>query len=96
MDGLWWWYLNLVATGISISVSYFIIVWEVSEACILIVDNGNELHHCSQSDTKILHGKHFIQYCHTSMHNSDCTMHTVLSLSQKMSLLLSSYISNTL
>jgi len=53
MDGLWW-YLNLVAhRGRSISrpipVSYFIIVWEVSDAFILIVDNGNELHYCSQT-----------------------------------------------
>lgn len=32
----------------------------MSDACILIVDNGNELHYCSQ--TKILHVKHFIQY----------------------------------
>jgi len=31
------------------SVGYFIVVWEVSDMCILIVDNGNELHYCSQT-----------------------------------------------
>ena len=45
-DGLCW-LLNLVATGIG--PSHFIIIWEVCDACTLIVDSGNELHYCSQT-----------------------------------------------
>jgi len=88
MDGPWW-YLNLVAhRGRSISrpipVSYFIIVWEVSDAFILIVDNGNELHYCSQTQ-KYCMTNIFMQYCHTSvLNNCDCTL--CESVSQKMSL----------
>jgi len=46
MDGHWW-YLNLVATDAISPVTCCIFVWEVSDACILIVDNSNELHCCS-------------------------------------------------
>ena len=55
IDGLLW-YLNLVATGVGlllIPVVCFIVVWEVSDTCILIVDNGNELHYCSQTQQEL-------------------------------------------
>jgi len=45
-DGLWW-QLNLVATEMGLS--HFISIWEVCDASTLIVDSGNELHYCSQT-----------------------------------------------
>jgi len=42
MDGLWW-YLNLVAIWVlQVLVSCFIVLCEVSDSCVLSVDNGND------------------------------------------------------
>jgi len=66
---------NLVATVVGqVHVSYFIFVWEVSNACILIVDNDCELHYCSQTEKYCMRNITFNTDALPSILDCDCTL----------------------